>query len=60
MRAMEEQQQRHMKEVYKDSALKQLASNLDNGSISKLPFKSAHIQDTRTQRIKELLTRASN
>ena len=34
MRAMEEQQQRHIKEVYMDSALKSLARDLDNESIS--------------------------
>ena len=56
---MEQQQQRHMKEVYRDSALKSLASNLDNGSISNLSFKSAYTQDLQTQGIKETLTRAS-
>ena len=34
MRAMEMQQQRHIKEVYTDSALKPLASDPDNESIS--------------------------
>ena len=57
---MEEQQQRHMKEVYMDSAFKPLASNLDNESISNLSFKSAYTQDTNTQRIKEMLTKASD
>ena len=33
-RAMEMQQQRHIKEVYMDSALKSLASDPDNESIS--------------------------
>ena len=60
MRAMEEQQQRHMKDVYMDSALKSLAGNLDNESISNLSFKSAYTQDTQTQGIKEMLTRASD
>ena len=49
MRAMEEQQQRHMTEVYMGSALKSLASNLDNETVPNLPFKSAYIQDTQTQ-----------
>ena len=34
MRVMEQQQQRHMNEVYIDSALKPLARNLDNEHIS--------------------------
>ena len=34
MRAMEEQQQRHIKEVYMDSALKSLASDPGNEHIS--------------------------
>ena len=59
MRVMEQQQQRHMKEVYRYSALKSLASNLDNESISNLSFKSAYTQDLQTQGIKETLTRAS-
>ena len=59
MRVMEQQQQRHMKEVYIDPALKPLASNLDNESISNCPFKSAYTQDTQTQRIQEMITRAS-
>ena len=49
MRAMEEQQQRHMTKVYMGSALKSLASNLDNETVPNLPFKSAYIQDTQTQ-----------
>ena len=60
MQAMEEQQQRHMKEVYMDSALKSLANNPDNESISNLSFKSAYTQDTNTQIIKEMLTRAND
>ena len=43
-----------------DSALKPLASNLGNGSTSNLSFKSAYTQDIQTQRIKEMLTRASD
>ena len=56
---MEQQQQRHMKKVYIDSALKPLASNIDNESISNLSLKNACTQDLQTQRIKEMLTRAS-
>ena len=59
MRAMEEQQQRHMNEVYMESALKPLASNLDNESVSNLSFNSAYTQDTQTQRAKEMLARAN-
>ena len=60
MRVMEQQQQRHMKEVYTDSAFKPLASNLDNESISNSSFKNAYTQDLQTQRIKEIITRANN
>ena len=60
MRAMEQQQHRHVKEVYIDSAVKALASNLGNESISNSSFKSAYTQDTKSQRIKEMLTRARN
>ena len=49
MRAIEQQQQRHMKEVYIDSALKPLANNHDNESVSDSPFKSAYTQDLQTQ-----------
>ena len=42
MRAMEEQQKRHIKEVYMDSALKSLASDPGNESVSDCSFKSAH------------------
>ena len=60
MRAMGEQQQRHLKEVYIDSALKPLASDLGNESISNCSFKSAYKQDLQTQRTKEMLTRANS
>ena len=59
VRALEQQQQRHMKKVYIDSALKSLASNHDNESISNSSFKTAYAQDLQTQRINEMLTRAS-
>ena len=57
MRAMEEQQQRHMKEVYMDSALS-LASDPGNERISSLSPKSVYTQNTQTQRINEMITKA--
>ena len=57
MRAMEEQQQRHIKEVYMDSAIKSLASDPGNESISS--SKSANTQNTQTQRINEMITKAA-
>ena len=56
MRVMEEQQKRHIKEVYMDSALKPLASDPGNDSISNLSSKSAHTQNTQTERINEMIT----
>ena len=53
---MEEQQKRHIKEVYMDSALKSLASDPGNVSISNFPFKSAHTQNTQTERTNEMIT----
>ena len=58
MRAMELQQQRHIKEVYMDSALKSLASDPGSDSISNCSFKSAHTQNTQTERINEMLTQS--
>ena len=55
---MEEQQQRHNKEVYMDAALKPLASDPDNESMSNLSFKSAYTQNTHTQRINEMITQS--
>ena len=52
---MEEQQQRHIKEVYMDSALKSLASDPGNESISNCSFKSAYTQNTQTQRSNEMI-----
>ena len=57
MRAMEMQQQRHITEVYMDSALKPLASDPDNERISNCSFKSAHTK-TQTQRINEMITQS--
>ena len=58
MRAMEMQQQRHIKEVFMDSALKPLARDPGNESISNFSFKSAHTQNTQTQRINEMITQS--
>ena len=58
MRAMEEQQQRHIKEVYMDSALKSLASDPGNEHISNCSFKGAYTQNTQTQRSSEMITKA--
>ena len=58
MRAMEEQQQRHVKEVYMDSALKPLASDPGNESISNVSFKRAYTQNTQTQRINDMITKS--
>ena len=49
MRAMELQQQKHIKEVFMDSALKLLASDPGNGSVSNCPFKSAHTKYTNRE-----------
>ena len=56
MRAVELQQQRHINEVYMDSALKSLASDPGNDSISNCSFKSAHTQTTQTERINKMMT----
>ena len=48
-RIMEEQQKRHINEVYMDSALKSLASDPGNGSISNFSFKSAHTKYTNQE-----------
>ena len=57
-RIMEEQQKRHIKEVYMDPALKSLASDPGNDSISNLSFKTAHTQNTQTERINEITTKS--
>ena len=57
MRAMQEHQQRHINEVSMDSALKPLASDPGNESVSNLSFKSAYAQNTQTQRINEMITK---
>ena len=60
MRAMELQQQKHLKEVYMDSALKPLASDPGSASISNFSSKSAHTQNTQTERINEIVTESVN
>ena len=42
MRVMEDQQKRHIKEVFMDSALRSLASDRSSDSVSNFSFKSAH------------------
>ena len=42
MRIMEDQQKRHIKEVYMDSAFRSLASEHGADSVSNFSFKSAH------------------
>ena len=62
MRAMEQQQQRHTKQtyiyIYIGSALKSLASDPGNESVSNLSFKSAYTHNAQTQRIDEMITKA--
>ena len=50
MRVMEDQQQRHIKEVYMDSALRSLASERGSDSVSNCSFKSAHTHTKYTNR----------
>ena len=59
-RVMEEQQERHNQEVYMDSALRSLASDRSSGSVSNFSFKSAHTQNTATERINAMLTESIN
>ena len=60
MRVMEDQQQRHIKEVYTDSALRSLASERGSDSVSNFSFKSAHTQNTQTERINAMITENVN
>ena len=48
-RVMEEQQQRHNKEVYMDSALRTLAGERGSDSVSNFSFKSAHTKYTNRE-----------
>ena len=60
MRIMEDQQ-KHIKEVYVDSALRSLASEHGSDiSFFKFSFKSAHTQNTATARINAMLTENIN
>ena len=61
-RIMEDQQKRHIKEVYMDSAIRSLASEhgRDNSSVSNVSFKSAHTQNTAIARIDAMLTESPN
>ena len=43
-----------------DSALKSLASDPGSASNSNLPLKSAHTQNTQTERINEMITESVN
>ena len=60
MRVMEDQQKRHIKEVYVDSAIRPLASEHGADSVSNFSFKSAHTQNTATARINTMLTESIN
>ena len=57
---MEDQQKRHIKEVYMDSALRSLASDRSSDSVSNFSFKSAHTQNTQTERINAMITESVN
>ena len=59
-RIMEDQQKRHIKEVYMDSALRALASDRSSDSVSNFSFKSAHTQNTAIERINAMLTESIN
>ena len=60
VRIMEDQQKRHIKEVYMDSAFRSLASEHGTDSVSSFSFKSAHTQNTATARINTMLTESIN
>ena len=60
MRVMEDQQQRHIKEVYMDSASRSLASERGSDSVSNFPFKSEHTQNTQTERINAMIKEKVN
>ena len=60
MRVMEGQQ-KHINEVYMDSAFRSLASEHgSDNSVSNFSFKSAHTQNTATARINAMLTESIN
>ena len=58
MGVMEDQQKRHIKDMCMGSAFKPLASELGNDSASNVSFKSAHTQNTQTERINEMITQS--
>ena len=60
MRVMGDQQKRHIKEVYMDSALRSLASGRSSDSVSNFSFKCTHTQNTATERINAMLTESIN
>ena len=61
VRIMEDQQKRHIKEVYMNTALRSLASEHgSDNSVSNFSFKSAHTQNTATERINAMLTESIN
>ena len=60
MRVMEDQQKRHIKEVYMDSALRPLASERGSDSVSNFSLKSAHTQNTQTERTNAMITESVN
>ena len=60
MRVVEDQQKRHIKEVYMDSALRSLASDRNSDSASNFSFENAHTQNTATERINAMLTESIN
>ena len=60
-RIMEDQPKRHIKEVCMDSALRSLASEHgSDNSVSNVPFKSAHTQNTAISKINAMLTESIN
>ena len=61
MRVMEDQQKRHIKDVCMDFALRSLASEHgSDNSVSGFSSKSAHTQNTATERINSMLTGSIN
>ena len=58
MRVMEDQQKRHTKEVYVDSALRSLSSELSNDSVFLIFHLKVHTHKihTHTERINAMIT----
>ena len=59
-RVVEDQQQRHIKEVYMDPALRPLPSERGSDSVSNLSFKIAHTQNTQTEKTNAMITEKVN